>query len=230
MGQAEGHPASPRWFVLDVGEVLIDETRVWATWAQVLGIPAFTLMACIGAVVNSGGDHTDAFRLLGIDGWEQRAPQVEEQFGGLQIHDLYDDALPAIATLRAAGYRVAVIGNQPAARHQELLDLGVEVEVMAMSDALGVHKPDPEFFAQVLRLTNATANAIAYVGDRVDNDIVPSLAAGMRAVWLRRGPWGALHRLPSGVTAIEVRSLTELATNPDRVWPDGVWPDRVWNS
>ena len=31
---------------------------------------------------------------------------------------------------------------------------------------------------------------VAYVGDRVDNDVVPSSAAGMRAVWLRRGPWG----------------------------------------
>jgi len=30
---------------------------------------------------------------------------------------------------------------------------------------------------------------IAYVGDRVDNDIVPAAAAGMCAIFLRRGPW-----------------------------------------
>ena len=42
------------WVVLDVGEVLVDETRVWATWADVLSVPAFTLMATIGAAVAAG--------------------------------------------------------------------------------------------------------------------------------------------------------------------------------
>ena len=27
------------------------------------------------------------------------------------------------------------------------------------------------------------------MGDRVDNDVVPAAAAGMRAIFLRRGPW-----------------------------------------
>jgi len=43
--------AALEWVVLDVGEVLVDETRVWATWAAVLGVPAFTLMAAIGGAV-----------------------------------------------------------------------------------------------------------------------------------------------------------------------------------
>ncbi|MGH8934512.1 MAG: hypothetical protein ACRDZO_28750 [Egibacteraceae bacterium] len=39
---------STPWVCLDVGECLIDETRVWNTWARVLGIPAFTLSAVFG--------------------------------------------------------------------------------------------------------------------------------------------------------------------------------------
>jgi FMN phosphatase YigB (HAD superfamily) len=46
------------------------------------------------------------------------------------------------------------------------------------------------------------------VGDRVDNDIVPVLAAGMVAVHIRRGPWGHLHDAPPA--AIRIRSLDEL--------------------
>jgi FMN phosphatase YigB (HAD superfamily) len=33
------------------------------------------------------------------------------------------------------------------------------------------------------------ASEIAYVGDRVDNDVRPAAAAGMRAIFIRRGPW-----------------------------------------
>ena len=46
------------------------------------------------------------------------------------------------------------------------------------------------------------------MGDRVDNDILPALAAGLVAVHIRRGPWGLLHETPPG--AIEIRSLDEL--------------------
>lgn len=31
-----------RWVALDIGETLIDETRVWGTWAEVLGVPRLT--------------------------------------------------------------------------------------------------------------------------------------------------------------------------------------------
>ena len=46
------------------------------------------------------------------------------------------------------------------------------------------------------------------MGDRVDNDVEPALAAGMVAVHIRRGPWGYLHEAPGG--ALRIRSLDEL--------------------
>jgi FMN phosphatase YigB (HAD superfamily) len=49
---------------------------------------------------------------------------------------------------------------------------------------------------------------IAYVGDRVDNDVLPALAAGMVAVHIRRGPWGYLQQPPPN--AIRITSLDEL--------------------
>ena len=30
---------------------------------------------------------------------------------------------------------------------------------------------------------------IAYVGDRLDNDILPAANAGLFTVWIKRGPW-----------------------------------------
>ncbi len=198
-----------------MGETLIDETRIWATWADVLGVPRLTFMALLGAVIARGGEHHDAFAALGVDDWRSLAPAVDAAFGRFREADLYPDARTVVPGLRDRGYRVAIVANQPASRGAELRALGIDAEVMAMSEELGVAKPDPAFFARALALMGSPNPAdVAYVGDRIDNDVVPATAAGMRAVWLRRGPWAAIqaaHLADDGPATLTVRSLTELA-------------------
>jgi HAD superfamily hydrolase (TIGR01662 family) len=205
--------------VLDVGEVIVDETRVWATWADQLRVPRLTFMALLGAAVARGNQHSEVFTEFGIDDWRDWAASVESTFGGFQVQDLYPDAIPAMASLRQAGLHVGVVANQPAQRTRELQALGVTAEVMAMSAELGVSKPSPAFFDRVLQMTGADPDDVAYVGDRIDNDVAPALAAGMRAVWIRRGPWGRIQHLPSDLRpALVVQSLAELAGRVDEIW------------
>ena len=214
--------ADARWVVLDVGETLIDETRIFRTWADVLGIPQFTLMAVLGGSISNEERPEDwrrFFEMLQQPEWRDRQPEVEERFGGFRAEDLYPDALRALAGLKAAGYRVAITANQPARRDAELRALGVDVDVMAMSEAMGVSKPDPAFFARTLELLGTPAPAsVAYVGDRVDNDVRPSAVAGMRAVWIRRGPWGYLHEDTTGAAHLVVRTLDELVERVAEAW------------
>lgn len=204
-----------RWVCLDVGETLIDETRIWSLWADELGVPRLTFMAALGAVIERGEEHRDVFGVLGFGEMEWRAhgPEVERRYGGFQEKDLYPDARPALTALSTAGYRLAILANQPASRTGELRALGISADVLAMSDELGVAKPDPAFFARAQSLMGDPPPAnVAYVGDRVDNDVLPALEAGMRAVWLRRGPWGVIQQLPPGEPPIlAVATLTELA-------------------
>jgi HAD superfamily hydrolase (TIGR01549 family) len=209
-----------RWVVLDVGETIIDETRVWSIWADMLGIPRLTFMAGFGAVLARGGEHRDVFELFNVADWRTAWPEHEAIYGGFQADDLYPDAIPAMEALRAHGYRVAVIGNQPASRDAELRRIGVDAEVIAMSAEMGAAKPSQLFFEQTLELLGSPSPAaVAYVGDRVDNDVLPAVVAGMRAVWIRRGPWGFIERLPEGVNpALIVVSLTELAERIDDAW------------
>ena len=210
--------AQSRWVCLDVGETLIDETRVWSTWADLLGIPRFTFMAAFGAVIADDRDHRDVFDVFGFQDWQARQPEFEARFGGFQSEDLYPDVLPALSALRTAGYRIAILANQPAERTTELQAIGISADLMAMSDELGVHKPSPEFFQKALDLMAAEPSDVAYVGDRLDNDVRPSSAAGMRAVWLIRGPWARLARdnPPAGARAFG--TLTELAANVESLW------------
>jgi len=212
-----------RWVVLDVGETLVDETRVFRTWAEIFGLPELTLMAVLGGSISNANDADSwrgFFELIQHPDWQDSRPDFEARYGALCRDDLYPDALRAIEGLKDRGYRVAITANQPARRHAELEALGVSVEAMGMSDAMGVAKPDPAFFARTLELLGSPPAAdVAYVGDRVDNDVRPSAAAGMRAVWLRRGPWGLLHEDRDGVANLVVRSLDELVQRIDEAWP-----------
>jgi HAD superfamily hydrolase (TIGR01549 family) len=207
MPQAAG---SLRWVCLDVGETLIDETRVWTCWAEVLGMTPLTLMAGLGAAI-AGGDHQSVATILKRPDWRRLEPAFEERYGGFRIEDLYPDVMGALDGLRSAGYGLAIVANQPGRRTAELRGLGIDVELMAMSEELGVHKPDPAFFSRTLALLGEPdPGTVAYVGDRLDNDVRPAAAAGMRAVWLRRGPWAALTTdRPSDGTLV-IDSLAEL--------------------
>ena len=88
-----------------------------------------------------------------------------------------------------------------------------------MSEALGVAKPDQAFFTAALdRMGGPDPGDVAYVGDRVDNDVAPAARADLRAVWLRRGPWSLLQRDTTGAAALEVHGLDELVARVDEAW------------
>jgi HAD superfamily hydrolase (TIGR01662 family) len=208
-----------RWVVLDVGETIIDESRIWTTWADELGIPRTTFMSVFGSIVERGLNYQQLADYFPVVDWVRHRDAVESAIGGFRAQDLYPDAVPALSALREQGYRTAIIANQPARRDRELRALGVHAEVMAMSDQMGVSKPDPAFFTEALtRLGDPDSATVAYVGDRIDNDVLPAAAAGMRAVWLRRGPWGVIPRQAPPQAHLVVGSLAELARRIDEVW------------
>ena len=181
--------------VFDVGETLVDETRNWESVADECGVPRFTLMALVGAMIADGESHLRALELLGIR--PSRRSFFQDQW--------YPDAVACLARLRGLGFAVGAAGNM-AVEHEQLIS--PHVDFVVSSERLGVQKPAPGFFAHVVELAGAPPDRIAYVGDRVDNDVVPALAAGMVAVHLRRGPWGFLHEPPAG--AVSIGSLDEL--------------------
>jgi FMN phosphatase YigB (HAD superfamily) len=57
---------------------------------------------------------------------------------------------------------------------------------------------------------------IAYVGDRLDNDVRPAAAAGMRSIFIRRGPW-AWIQAPVDDPPEATLTVTSLAEPPDAI-------------
>ena len=204
-----------RAVVFDIGETIVDETRHWGEWADWLGVPRLTFFAALGAVIERGEHHRAVFELVvpGIDLDAEIARRAAAQSDPrLDASDLYPDAGPCLAELRRAGYRVGLVANQPAWIEDALARL-FDVDVIAASERLGVAKPSPAFFARVAELMELPPERIAYVGDRLDNDVLPARGAGMLAVFLRRGPWGMLHARRSDAARADVR-LDSLADLP----------------
>jgi HAD superfamily hydrolase (TIGR01549 family) len=90
----------------------------------------------------------------------------------------------ALRQLRGLGQRVGIAGNQPERAGAALEQLGLAADFIVSSAALGVEKPTMEFFVKLAARADLPAREIAYVGDRLDNDILPARAAGMATVTL----------------------------------------------
>lgn len=205
-----------RAVVFDVGECLVDETREYGTWADWLGVPRHTFVTQFGAVIAQGGDYRETFQVFrpGFDLYEERKRRAEagqpEHFGE---EDLYSDVRPAFAQLRADGLWLAIAGNQTVRAGGILRELFTgDVDLIGTSDDWGASKPDPTFFERVAEVVPAEVHEILYVGDRLDNDVLPAARAGMQTALIRRGPWGWIqqHDPAAAEATFRIDSLAEL--------------------
>ena len=58
---------------------------------------------------------------------------------------------------------------------------------MAASAELGIAKPDRLIFERAIELAGCQLQNAVMVGDRLDNDIIPAKALGLKTVWIRKG-------------------------------------------
>lgn len=214
-------PASPRVraVVFDVGETLLDESTEYGTWADWLGVPRHTFSAMFGAVIARGDDYRQTFQHFrpGFDLAGERLRREEADFGEhFDERDLYPDARPSLEKLKQLGFLIGAAGNQTVQAEQQLRALNLPVDFIGTSAGWGVEKPSAGFFARIVGECGCPPEEIAYVGDRLDNDIRPALAAGMVAVFVRRGPWGYIYATHPEVAQAQLRiaSLDEL---PERL-------------
>ena len=154
------------------------------------------LLAVQRDVIARGHHHLETLRTFrpGFDLAREREARAAAGLPDqIEQEDLYPDARPCLEALHRAGYRIGVAGNQPSTDERRWRALALPVDVITSSHALGVEKPAPAFFRGLAALVGLPPERCAYVGDRVDNDILPAAEAGMTTVFIRRGPWGVIH-------------------------------------
>ena len=199
----------------DVGETIVDETREYETWADWLGVPRHTFSAVFGSIIARGGDYRETFQVFQptFDLAQERQRRADAgQPETFSEADLYPDARPCLASLRAMGLLVGLAGNQTSQAEGILRSLELPVDVIGTSEGWGVEKPSADFFERLIAEAGCAAEQVLYVGDRLDNDVRAAQDSGLPTAFVRRGPWGYIlgdaDRL--GRCLFVVSSLAEL--------------------
>lgn len=101
---------------------------------------------------------------------------------------LYNDVLPTLARI-GRRCQTGVLANQPTTTRAALERDGIAryLDHWVLSDEVGCAKPDPRIFGYAVEAVGCAPDEVVYVGNRLDNDIRPARAAGLRTVWLLRG-------------------------------------------
>ena len=139
----------------------------------------------------------------------EAAREIYEQWASNHHFEMYDDAAPVLRALQERGLKVGVISNS----HRSLdafcehFSLGGLIHASVSSSEHGYMKPHRSIFDAALERAGVPASAALMVGDSLKHDVEGALAAGMKAVLLRRS--GEVPpNLPPNVPVI--RTLAEL--------------------
>ncbi len=128
---------------------------------------------------------------------------------GQRIRDELPDAIApdpaiarALARLRAAGLRLALLSNGGPAQRRKLAAAKLDpatFEAIVISSEVGLAKPDARVFALALaKLGHPAADRVAMVGDSPEHDIAGAHAAGLLGIWIARGrTWPSTLARPS---------------------------------
>lgn len=114
-----------RCVVFDVGETLVDETRLWTSVAHRCGVPVATVCGVLGGLVESGEHHGQLREVLGVDRY--LPPFV------IESSDRYPNAADCIDSARRHHLRVGIAGNQPEGFDEQLSAAGVLADFIGSS-------------------------------------------------------------------------------------------------
>ena len=205
---------SIRYLFFDVGYTLVDEGAVWEARcreqadmpeARALGLTAGDIYR---EIQEASRQYLPQYRaVVKKYGFTQAAP-----FRG-ELETLYPEA-PAVLAALSQKYALGVIANQAKGLKERLREWGIlpYFTAVASSWEAGALKPDPALFRYALSLAGCAPKESVMIGDRLDNDIAPAKALGMKTVRIRQG-FGALQ-IPKGPEYrpdYTIDSLTELS-------------------
>lgn len=138
---------------------------------------------------------------------------------------LFDDALPCLDWLRAAGLVLAAVTNASGPhQHAKLADTGLArfFDAVLIAGECGVAKPDPEIFHAACERLGTTPETTAHVGDRCDVDAHGARNAGLHGIWLDRTGAGIATAQAEGLLAVSgLDELPGLLVSEYRLGPAG---------
>jgi HAD superfamily hydrolase (TIGR01662 family) len=100
--------------------------------------------------------------------------------------ELYEDAVPTLQALRAAGLKLGLLSNTARDLDAFVAHHGLHVDAVLTSLVHGKTKPHDSIFRRMLELLDVQPEEALMVGDTVEDDVEGARAVGMQAVLLDR--------------------------------------------
>jgi len=100
--------------------------------------------------------------------------------------ELYEDTLPVLSALRAAGVKIGLVSNSARDVHAFARHHALEIDAGISSFFHGKTKPHASIFRAVLGLLDVGPDDAVMVGDTVEDDVEGARAIGMHAILLDR--------------------------------------------
>lgn len=115
--------------------------------------------------------------------------ELFDRFGRAESWEVYPEVEKALAGLRQAGLRLAVVSNwdQRLPVLLERLGLAPHLDALVYSAEVGCEKPHPLIFEELPPLLRLPPESILHVGDSPLEDVEGARAAGFQSLLLRRG-------------------------------------------
>jgi HAD superfamily hydrolase (TIGR01549 family) len=116
------------------------------------------------------------------------APEVHrcmaEEYKPLDI--VREDVIPALETLKAAGFGLGVVSNrdEPFEDYLATLNLHKHFDLALAAGEINAWKPEPEIFLYAVQQLQLTPGQALYVGDNYYADILGARGAGLQPVLL----------------------------------------------
>ena len=197
-----------RWVFFDIGSTLVDETAAYDHRIREMIVGTDVTFETFDSTritfARQGLDgNAAAIRYFGL----RKTPWHSED------EEPFNDAEETLARLRRKGYRLGIIANQPPGAAGRLATWGLLsfFDVIVSSAEAGIAKPDSAIFEKALELAACAAEESVMVGDRLDNDMAPAKAIGMKTIWLKQGLAAYQHaELGRGIADYQIGTLSEL--------------------
>lgn len=196
-----------KWLFFDIGSTLINEEKAYQDRIEQAiaetNITYDTFYQRMLVLFQEGlkGD------LIALQEYSLERPKWKSE---LEI--LYPDAKIVLETLHNR-YKIGVIANQLPNLEKRLENFGIRqwIDLIISSADCGFSKPSSKIFQLALQQASCSASSATMIGDRLDNDIAPAKALGMKTIWIKQG-FSAYSPIqsPSEEPDFTVNSLSDL--------------------
>lgn len=185
------------WIFFDVGETLVDESKCYHDHFEKCCVSLNKLNIPI-----TSSEYQKLVEKCYLTNTERPLHTVWTSFSSSQnkptwsheYEKVYDSTYNVLKQL-STRYNLGVIANQSFGlpEHLKAYDIEKFFKVIISSGEVGVKKPHSQIFELAMKKAKVRPEHTLYVGDRVDNDIIPAKKLNMRTVRIKQG-LGKLHK------------------------------------